>query len=364
MTIKRLLKQTAYGALFASAAALAGAGTASAATEGYGDCPLTGEKGSAKINPAVDGQFTVIINLPALGQFNGDTPDTIKDGYEFCMAVNIAHRLGLDKVKLVNASFDSIVAGQNKDYDIALALISVTEPRKKVVDFSVPYMSSAYGVAARADKPVTEADMKTGKIGTQAGTTLVQFAQDTLKVASLDVFDDTASMFTALAAGKVDAVMTDLSIILGQVHNSNGKLAVVGKYESGGQTAGIYPKGSENKKVIDQLIEDMEKDGTLKKLEAATCFRPGVRRLPTFRSGSLDLTVPGSQPQRRLRPGPTVPPHTVSARINHVLSGTGCRRGTRAAMACPKQGSHPWRSFPVRFRLFLPHPSGCGPDGL
>jgi len=33
---------------------------------------------------------------------------------------------------------DSIVAGQNKDFDITLALISVTEPRKKVVDFSTP----------------------------------------------------------------------------------------------------------------------------------------------------------------------------------------------------------------------------------
>ncbi|MBO1041308.1 ABC transporter substrate-binding protein [Brucella pituitosa] len=269
MTIKKLFKQTAYGALFASAAVITYASTASAATEGYGDCPLIGEKGTAKIEPAVADQFTVIINLPAVGQFNGDTPDTIKDGYEFCMAVNVAHRLGLDKVKLVNASFDSIVAGQNKDYDIALALISVTEPRKKVVDFSAPYINSGYGVAARADKPVTEADIKTVKVGTQAGTTLVPFAQDTLKVASLDVFDDTASMFTALAAGKVDAVMTDLSITLGQAHNSNGRLAVVGKYESSGETAGIYPKGSPNGKVIDQLIEDMHKDGTLKKLEEA-----------------------------------------------------------------------------------------------
>ncbi|MBC2885342.1 amino acid ABC transporter substrate-binding protein [Ochrobactrum sp. CM-21-5] len=269
MIIKTIFKHTIFAALLASTAAVASVGAASAATEGYGECPLTGEKGSAKIDPAVPGQFTVIINLPALGQFNGDTPDTIRDGYEFCMAVNVAHRLGLDKVKLVNASFDSIVAGQNRDYDIALALISVTEPRKKVVDFSAPYMNSDYGVAARADKPVAEADMKKVKIGTQAGTTLVPFAQDTLQVASLDVFDDTASMFTALAAGKVDAVMTDLSIILGQAHNSKGKLAVVGKYESGGQTAGIYPKGSQNSKVIDALIEDMHKDGTLKKLEAA-----------------------------------------------------------------------------------------------
>jgi polar amino acid transport system substrate-binding protein len=91
-------------------------------------------------------------------------------------------------------------------------------------------------------------------------------------------------MSTALAAGKVNAVMTDLSIVLGQVKNSNGKLAVVGQYESGGQTAGIYPKGSESKKVIDQLIADMEKDGTLKKLETAYL-------LPSWGTSPSDVPV-------------------------------------------------------------------------
>ena len=118
MTIFNTTAKLARRALLATALTFV-AGGAAMATDGYGDCPLTGEKGSASITPAVPGQFTVIINLPAVGQFNGDTPETIKDGYEFCMAVNIAHRLGLDKVKLVNASFDSIVAGQNRDFDIA-----------------------------------------------------------------------------------------------------------------------------------------------------------------------------------------------------------------------------------------------------
>ncbi|UDL88899.1 ABC transporter substrate-binding protein [Mesorhizobium sp. PAMC28654] len=256
-------------ALCASVLALTCATSAMAETQGYGDCQVTGERGTDKITPAVAGQFTVIINLPAVGQFNGDTPDTIKDGYEFCMAVNIAHRLGLDTVKLVNASFDSIVAGQNKDYDIALALISVTEPRKKVVDFSVPYIQSDNGVAVKAGNTVTEETIKTSRVGVQAGTTLVQFAQETLKAKSVDVFDDTASMFTAAAAGKVDAVMTDLGIVLGQVANSNGKLAVVGKYTTDRPTAGIYPKGSPNGAVIDKVMTDLTNDGTLKKLEAA-----------------------------------------------------------------------------------------------
>jgi polar amino acid transport system substrate-binding protein len=260
---------TIKAALLASVLTAMAGGMASAETVGYGKCELTGKKGTHSITPAVPGQFTVIINLPAVGQFNGDTPETIQDGFEFCMAVNIAHRLGLDKVKLVNASFDSIVAGQNKDYDIALALISVTEPRKKVVDFSTPYMEGSYGVAAKADATVTADSVKKGRIGVQAGTTLVPFVQETLKAEKVDVYDDTASMFTAAAAGKVDAVMTDLSIVLGQVANSKGKLKNVGKYLTDSKTAGIYPKGSKNKEQIDAIITELKNDGTLKKLEQA-----------------------------------------------------------------------------------------------
>lgn len=247
--------------------AMLGVSAPALAAEGYGDCKLYGKGGTETITPAVPGQFTVIINLPAVGEFNGDTEDSVTSGREFCMAVNIAYRLGLDKVVLKNASFDSIVAGQNRDFDIALALISVTEPRKKVVDFSTPYAHGAFGIATRADAPVTEDSIKTTKLGTQAGTIMVDWVQENLPDARLSVFDDTGAMFTALAAGNVDAVMTDLSVVLGQVGNSKGRLAVVGKYASDRDTAGIYPKGSAEEAKINKIIADMEADGTLKDLE-------------------------------------------------------------------------------------------------
>ncbi|MBN9273510.1 MAG: transporter substrate-binding domain-containing protein, partial [Mesorhizobium sp.] len=174
MKFNRKLIGLALGSLMAMA------GTANAA-EGYGECKLYGKQGTEHITPAVPGQFTVIINLPAVGEFNGDTPETITSGREFCMAVNIAHRLGLEKVVLKNASFDSIVAGQNKDFDVALALISVTEPRKKVVDFSTPYAFGSYGLAAKAGSNVTAENVRDAKFGTQAGTTMVSWAQDTLQ---------------------------------------------------------------------------------------------------------------------------------------------------------------------------------------
>ncbi|WP_054005011.1 ABC transporter substrate-binding protein [Cypionkella psychrotolerans] len=251
-----------------ASAALIALALPAAATEGYGDCKLFGEAGTDKIEPAVAGEFNVIINLPAVNEFNGDTPEAVTSGREFCMAVNIAHRLGLEKVVLKNASFDSIVAGQNKDFDIALALITVKDARKKVVDFSTPYAVGSYGLAAKVGSDVTAANLRDKKLGTQAGTTMVQWAQDDLKTDNLSVFDDTGAMFTAVAAGNVDVVMTDLSIVLGQVAASHGKLEVIGQFTTGSETAGVYPKGSTAKPVIDKIIADMIADGTMKALEA------------------------------------------------------------------------------------------------
>jgi len=151
---------------------------------------------------------------------------------------------------------------------VAFALISVTEPRKQVVDFTTPYALGSFGIAARAEGDVTEDSIKTTKLGTQAGTIMVDWVQTNLPEANLSVFDDTGAMFTALAAGNVDAVMTDISVVLGQVGNSGGKLKVVGQYAGGSDTAGIYPKGSAEKPVIDKIIADMAADGTLKALEA------------------------------------------------------------------------------------------------
>lgn len=259
------IKQTFMGLLCAFGLTLT-LGQAAHAANTYGDCVLTGQVGAYKIDPAIPGQFTVEINLPAVGDFNGNTPDTIKDGFEFCIAANIARRLGLENMKLVNVAFDAIVAGQTKDYDIALAQISVTEPRKQVVDFSTPYAASDIGVAIRAKDPVTADSIKQGRVGVQAGTTMVQFAQETLKPKAVDVFPDTATMFTALVAGKVDAAMTNTSIVLGQVANSGGRLSIAGQYKSGRVTAGVYPKNSANKPVIDKIIDEMKADGTIAKL--------------------------------------------------------------------------------------------------
>jgi polar amino acid transport system substrate-binding protein len=62
--------------------------------------------------------------------------------------------------------------------------------------------------------------------------------------------------------------MTDTAIVLGQAAASNGRFEVVGQFATGETYGGIYPKGSKNAAVIDQVIQALIDDGTLKKLSA------------------------------------------------------------------------------------------------
>src|SRR5262249_11731698 len=170
-----------------------------AAADMIGKCELTGTKGAMPITPAKAGVLTVEVNLPSPGWWNGDTPETIKDGYEYCMAANIAHRAGLDDVKVVNVAWDALVAGQTKGFDLALSEISITDERKKVVDFSIPYFSSDIGVLVKKGTKVDASSIRDMRIGVQGGTTGADFVTNILKPNKpLKVFPDQPSMFTAL----------------------------------------------------------------------------------------------------------------------------------------------------------------------
>lgn len=253
----------------------------------YGSCTVTGKKGSMPLTPAVPGQLTVEVSLPAPGWWNGDTPESMKDGFEYCMAANIAWRAGLDKVAVRNVSWDSLIAGQTKDYDLALSEASITPARAKVVDFSTPYFDSDIGALVKASNNVTAANIRSMRIGVHQGTTGADFANDVLKPSQpVKVFPDTSGMFTALTANQVDVVLTDTAYSLGQAANSHGTMKVVGQYTTGEKYGAIYPKGSANAANLNRIIQSMTDDGTLKMLTQkylAAAWGQDPTKIPYFK---------------------------------------------------------------------------------
>ena len=252
--------------LMAGLALCAVATTASAADK-IGNCELTGAKGSIPIAaPAVAGQLTVAVSLPAPVWWNGDNVDAIKDGMEYCMAAEIAWRAGFDKLKVVAVEFVPLVSGEVKDYDLGLSEVSITKERKKVVDFSVPYFNSDIGVLTLAETPVTQKTVKKVTVGIQQGTTGAAFALDVLKVKDYNVYAERGDLLKALGEEDVVAVLTDTSITLSAEAESAGKSKVVGQYKTGEIYGAVYPKGNANNATLDKIIKAMIDDGTMKKL--------------------------------------------------------------------------------------------------
>ncbi|CAH2404595.1 ABC transporter substrate-binding protein [Mesorhizobium escarrei] len=254
--------------LLAAVALFATVGSATAGAM-IGNCELSGQKGSIPVtSPAKAGQLTVEYAPPAPVWWNGDTPESVKDGMEYCMAAEIAWRAGYDKLEVVSTSWDALISGQTSGFDLAMSQISITEERKKVHDFSVPYFNSDIGVLTRADAPVDEKSLKSAKVGVQQSTTGAAFAADTLGLTDVQVYSDQGGLFTALRAGQIDVALNDTSLVLAEEAANPGKVAVIGQYKTRETYGAIYQKGNSNNPTIDRIIQSMVDDGTISKLGA------------------------------------------------------------------------------------------------
>lgn len=131
-------------------------------------------------------------------------------GIDVAICEAIAKELGRPLV-IEDAKFDAVISSvQAGKADIAAAGITVTEDRKKNVDFSVPYVTSGIVIISKVGSNFTSVESVKGhKIGVQSGTTSDTFCVDTLKQEP-DRFDSPAAAAAAMKAGKVELVIADI----------------------------------------------------------------------------------------------------------------------------------------------------------
>ncbi len=278
MLLKRALCAAAVVATASSLAACGsdsaggsggGGGTAAAGSSAgdFGNCDLSSIKANTiDVKPAESGTLTVEAVLPSPGWWNGTGPDTIKDGYEYCMAAALAKMAGLSSVTVKNVSFDQLVAGRTNKFDMALASISITAERAKKVDFSKPYFDSNIGVLVRKGSGITAANVASKRCAAYSGTTAVPFVKEKLKCKTQRIYPDKETLYQSVLSGQSDAAMLDTALVLAEAKQTGGKLEVVGQYKTGEHYGAIYPKGSANGPGLDKGIEKLKKSGFLDKL--------------------------------------------------------------------------------------------------
>ncbi len=127
-------------------------------------------------------------------------------------------------MNFTSQKFDTLIPTLNAGgtYDVIMSGMTITPERKQEILFSEPYIDSNQSIAVVKGKfpkldgndPAAINTAFTGKIiGVQSGTTGETWAKENLKgAAQITPFDDTLAAFSALNAGKVDAVVNDLPV--------------------------------------------------------------------------------------------------------------------------------------------------------
>ena len=127
---------------------------------------------------------------------------------EICRAV--AQKLGKE-FQAETVDFDSVIpAVISGKADLAAAGITVTEDRKKNVDFSIPYVKTGIVVIFKKSNPFKDvAQLKGKKIGVQSGTTSETYVLEQLQQEP-ERSRSPAEACAALKSGRVEFVIADV----------------------------------------------------------------------------------------------------------------------------------------------------------
>ena len=127
---------------------------------------------------------------------------------EICRAV--AERMGKE-FQCETVDFDSVIpAVVSGKADLAAAGITITEDRKKNVDFSIPYVKTGIVVISKKSNPFTSVDQLKGrKIGVQSGTTSETYVLEQLKQEPERVRSPSEAV-AGLKSGRNDFVIADI----------------------------------------------------------------------------------------------------------------------------------------------------------
>ena len=181
---------------------------------------------------------------------------------ELCRAV--AQKMGRG-FRAENMDFDSVIpAVISGKADLAAAGITVTEDRKKNVDFSIPYVKTGIVVIYKKANPYTSVDQLKGKkIGVQGGTTSETFVLEQLKQEP-ERTKSPAEAVAALKSGRVDFVIADIDPAKNCV-KGEADLALSDFITSEEYAIAIRKGQPELLKTINETIAEVQADGRLAK---------------------------------------------------------------------------------------------------
>lgn len=188
-------------------------------------------------------------------------------GIDVDIVTEAARRCGYD-VTIEDMTFNSVIAAvQTGKADIAASGITVTEERKKNVNFTIPYVTAKQVILVPVDSPIqSAADLKGKRIGVQQSTTGDIYVTE--NIGDPERFENSAILVATLVAGKLDAGVLDGDPAKEYV-KTNPQLHILKEALTFEDYAfAISKKNPELLAEFNKAMEEMFADGTIAKIFA------------------------------------------------------------------------------------------------
>ena len=188
-------------------------------------------------------------------------------GIDAEIAKAIADKLGLG-FEISDMKFDSIITSvQSGGVDIGVAGMTVTEERKKSIDFTSSYATGIQSIIVKENSDIKSPDDLPGKkIGVQLSTTGDIYATDDYGEDNVVRYNKGADAVLALVGGEIDAVIIDDQPARSFISNNEGLKILDTEYVTEEYAIAVSKENKALRDAINVALEELIADGTVDKI--------------------------------------------------------------------------------------------------
>lgn len=210
---------------------------------------------------------------PTYEPFTYKTADGTPTGFDVDIANAVCNEIKR-KCVFVEQVWDSMIPGlQARKYDVIVSSLSITDERKRVIDFSDRYYKTPSAIVVKKGTEYTgPASLKGKRIGVLKGSTQEKWAMGELKPAGVTIvpYEAQDQVYLDINAGRLDGTVADkVEVHGGFLRKPEGKdHGYVGpdqydeKYYGEGIGIGMRKGQKELKEQINQAIKTIRSNGT------------------------------------------------------------------------------------------------------
>jgi len=202
--------------------------------------------------------------------FNMITKDGQVAGFDIDIAKALCDKMGAE-CSFVTQDWDGIIPGLLAGkYDAIIASMSITDERKKAVDFTDRYYSNSLALIAKKGSKVDPKNLSGLSVGAQRATIAADHAQK-IEGAKVKLYDTQENAYLDLASGRIDVLVTDRLPGYDWLKSKQGQgFQFVGDAIDIGDQIGIaIRKGNDKlRQRFNKALKEIRADGTYDKINA------------------------------------------------------------------------------------------------